>query len=44
MDYAETAIGQLCPELGDKYLGIHTFSQAGSLSVIDAIRRRSRFV
>lgn len=43
-DYAETAIGQLCPAPADKYLGVHTFSRRGALSIIDAIRRRSPFV
>ncbi len=43
-DYAETAIGVLYPEQGDKYLGVHTFDQIGSLTVSDAIRRCSNFL
>jgi hypothetical protein len=42
-DYAETQIGELRPDQGDKYLGVHTFDRAGSLSVIDAISKRLHF-
>jgi hypothetical protein len=41
--YEETEVGYIGPHWGRRYRGIHTLDQAGSVTVVDALRTRSRF-
>jgi len=41
-DYAEEEVMTICPDWSSDLLGTHTLNAAGSLSVIDALKRRRR--
>jgi hypothetical protein len=41
-EYEEVELARLEPRWSPRYVGIHTFDQLGGLTVVDAIRRRSR--
>jgi hypothetical protein len=41
--YAESEVGRLDPPPGGPYLGVHSFDRAGTMTVVDAVRRRARW-
>jgi hypothetical protein len=41
-DYEESEVARLEPRWDPRYVGTHTFDQAGPVTVVDALRLRSR--